>query len=397
MALSINTNLMALMASNNLTQSYGALSKSIDRLSSGLRINGAADDAAGLAVRELMRADIALLYQGVRNANDGISLLQTMDGAAQVIDEKLIRMKELASQAATGTYSDQQRMMMDMEFQAMKEEIDRIAKSTDFLGISMLDAGSGGTAAIAQLLDVGEDANAFADTNAFVSAFATYGSGQSLIISYNDGGRVGTSAMTITDSTSIAAVVAFINSELGSATASWSPHNGLAITDDTPGVSETTMQFMGGGSYSFGVTTAGADATDGQVKIHFGTGNNIEQDYYYLQNQNMTTSSAGLDILGLTLANMNSAAAAFDDIHNAIIAKDTGRAHFGSMINRLQNTVINLSTQAENLTAAESQISDIDVAFETTEFMNNQIKAQAAIAMLAQANMMPQMALKLLG
>ena len=137
MALAINNNLMALTAANNLSRTYGSLSKSINRLSSGMRINSAADDAAGLAVRELMRSDIAVLNQGIRNANDAISMLQTMDGAAAVIDEKLIRMKELAEQAATGTYSDDQRSIMNDEFDAMRTEIDRIAKATDFNGIKI--------------------------------------------------------------------------------------------------------------------------------------------------------------------------------------------------------------------------------------------------------------------
>ena len=106
MALVINHNLMAMNSARNLSDHYGALSTSTQRLSSGLRINSAADDAAGLAVRELMRSDISTMNQGIRNANDAISMIQTADGALQVIDEKLIRMKELAEQAATGTYTD---------------------------------------------------------------------------------------------------------------------------------------------------------------------------------------------------------------------------------------------------------------------------------------------------
>ncbi|MEA5089760.1 MAG: flagellin, partial [Solidesulfovibrio sp.] len=105
MSLVINHNMMAMNASRNLSNSYNALATSTKRLSSGLRINTAADDAAGLAIRELMRADISSINQGVRNANDAISMIQTADGALQVVDEKLIRMKELAEQAATGTYT----------------------------------------------------------------------------------------------------------------------------------------------------------------------------------------------------------------------------------------------------------------------------------------------------
>ncbi len=139
MGLTINHNAMALNAANTLTSHYGNLSTSTARLSSGLRINGAADDAAGLAIRELMRADIAALNQGVRNANDAISLLQTADGALGVIDQELIRMKELAEQAATGTYDSTQRLMIESEYQAIASEITRIANATDFNGVKLLD------------------------------------------------------------------------------------------------------------------------------------------------------------------------------------------------------------------------------------------------------------------
>ena len=261
-------------AARNLTATYNNLATSVNRLSSGLRINSAADDAAGLAIRELMRSDIAVLKQGIRNANDAISLLKTMDGAAQVIDEKLIRMRELAEQSATGTYSDTQRTIMNNEFGEMRNEIDRIAAATDFNEIKLLN-------------------------------------------------------------------------------------------------------------------------NSAQVKIHFGTGNDSAEDYYYITGQNLTGSALG--VASLTIANQASAQAALATINSAITAKDTGRAHFGAMMNRLENTVTNLSIQAESIQAAESQISDVDVASEMTSFINNQIKAQAAVAMLAQANMVPQMAISLLG
>jgi len=288
--LAINHNLMALSAFNNLTRTYGTLSRSVNRLSSGLRINNAADDAAGLAIRELMRSDIASLNQGVRNANDAISMLQTMDGASQVIDDKLIRMKELAEQAATGTYSSAQRGMIENEFVAMREEIDRIAKATDFNGMHML-AGSAQLAA-----------------------------------------------------------------DMGSATG----------------------------------TLAG-------LTIHFGTGAEAGIDNYDITAYDLRTSIAtGMNLDTLSLGTQASAAAALGRIDSAIAFKDGVRAHFGSMMNRLQATASNITTQAENLQSAESQISDVDVAHEMTVFLNNQIKAQAGVAMLAQANAVPQMALQLL-
>ena len=127
---------MADSTSRHLAAHYARLSDSVRRLSSGLRVEQAVDDAAGLAVRELMRADVASLHQGVNNANDAISLIQTADGALGVIDEKLIRMKELAEQASTGTYDSVQRLMIDSEFQQMASEIERIARARQSRGIS---------------------------------------------------------------------------------------------------------------------------------------------------------------------------------------------------------------------------------------------------------------------
>jgi flagellin len=145
MGLTIYNNIPALNAANNLSSSYSALQISTRRLSSGLRVGVAADDAAGLAIRELMRADIAAMKQGQRNANDAISMIQTADGALQVIDEKLIRMKELAEQAATGTYDSSQRLLIESEYQAMASEITRIANQTNFNTVKLLDGTLTGT------------------------------------------------------------------------------------------------------------------------------------------------------------------------------------------------------------------------------------------------------------
>ncbi|GFK93118.1 Flagellar filament 33 kDa core protein [Fundidesulfovibrio magnetotacticus] len=139
MTVIFNHNPLAIVSGYYLTRAYDGLERSTLRLSSGLRINSAADDPAGLAVSELMRAEIASLNQGVRNANDAISLLQTADGGMSVIDEKLIRMKELATQASTGTYTSDQRLIIDSEYQAMASEITRIANATDFNGIRLLN------------------------------------------------------------------------------------------------------------------------------------------------------------------------------------------------------------------------------------------------------------------
>ncbi|MBI9080548.1 MAG: flagellin [Pseudodesulfovibrio sp.] len=306
MSLVINHNLMAMNAQRNLTDHYGRLGKSTRRLSSGLRVGVAADDAAGLAIRELMRSEISSMHQGIRNASDAISLIQTADGALQVIDEKLIRMKELAMQASTGTYNSDQRLIIDSEYQAMSSEINRIAMATDFNGIYLLNGNLSGTSAT---------------------------------------------------------------------------HNGR-------GVSST-----------------------GPLKIHFGTGNDSSEDYYYVAIAGSTSSSFGLghsaaakggataelQNAGKAISTQALAQTAMAAINDAIISKDKIRANLGAMQNRLENTITNLEIQAENLQAAESRISDVDVATEMTEFVRNQILTQSAVAMLAQANSLPRMAMQLIG
>lgn len=301
MSLVINNNLMAVNAARNLSESYSALSDSVRKLSSGLRVSTSADDAAGLAIRELMRSDIAALNQGVRNANDAISLIQTADGALGVIDEKLIRMQELAEQAATGTYNSDQRLMIESEYQAMASEITRIANATDFNGVHLL------------------------------------------------------------------------NGNLSSANPDPAQsHNGSGLTSTGP------------------------------LKIHFGTGNDSAEDYYYIAIGAATASALGIGnsanagSAGYTISTQAAAQGALEGLRTAIISKDKIRANLGALQNRLENTVSNLRIQSENTSAAESQISDTDISTEMTEFVRNQIKTQAGVAMLSQANSLPQMALQLL-
>jgi flagellin len=266
----INHNMMATNAARHLGASYDALAQSVERLSSGLRINSAKDDAAGLAVRELMRSDITVTQQGIRNAQDGESMLQTMEGALQTVDNALVRMKQLAEQASTGSYSSGQRAIMNNEFTEMAAEINRIATSTKFNSIGMLD---------------------------------------------------NTSAVTI--------------------------------------------QF---GGQADQITVQGSDMT-----------------------------SSGLSINSLTIGTAGAAQSAMTTLDTAITAKDSARAKFGYKMNRLESTVQVLSIASENLSAAESRVSDVDVATEMANMTKNQVLAQAGISMLAQANSMPQMALKLLG
>jgi flagellin len=572
-ALIVNHNMPAMIAARNLGGIYGNLSKSIERLSSGLRINSAADDAAGLAVRELMRADIATTLQGIRNAGDALSMIQTADGALAVIDARLSRMKELAEQAATGTYTTVQREIINSEYQAMAAEIDRVANAANFNGVKLLDGsinaqnggqgirihfGHGNNAAedyyyvstddvratSSNGLRVGGDANidiwstggapeidsgyesccggGFSDPGAIVQTTAN----AAFMYGYNWDGNENTDAELLdgryvagrygVTNMSLSALVAEIN--LGT-----QARVRVDITNDlTDATNQFTVVCFGNEAYFFGVKSLASAAINGSTKDVFkrfaGTAETLasainvgSQNFWAMQNgtkvyvfarsagtignsfaaeeignstndkdkisffnfgTNMTNSAGAsfslggehwgtaqfyqskpgnslsfiirgrdagaendiwiadsadtvLDQLkGLTTKRINNnlmrrtftqlqnasdgdwdgahirtqeaGQLALDAINNAIVRKDVIRANLGSTANRLEATIDNLTIQAENLQASESRISDVDVATEMTEYTKNNILAQAAASMLAQANSLSSLALTLI-
>ena len=274
MGFRINTNIAALNAMRQLNKTTGRLDKSLERLSSGLRINRAADDAAGLAIAEAFRARVSGLQVSQRNAQDGISLVQTAEGALTETTNMLQRMRELAVQAASGTISDTNRAALQAEFSQLIEQIDDIATDTEFNGTSLLD-GSTST----------------------VSIQAGAGTGQTL-----------------------------------------------------------------------SVTLTGADSADLSIN---------GANFY--------------------VSAMAQAATAIQVIDSAILTVSSTRALLGAAQNRLEFTINTLAIQEENSAASESAIRDANIAKETTEFTRNQILISAGTSILAQANIVPQTALKLIG
>lgn len=273
MALVINTNLASLAAQRNLTNNTNSLARSVERLSSGLRITRAADDAAGLGVSETLRAEIRSINQASRNANDGISLTQVADGAASTIGSLLARLRELATESGSGTLGPTERSYLDQEFVSLRSEIDRISNVTEFNGQALLSGSS----------------NSFDVFVGFKS-----GSNNTLTLALND-------------------------LDLGS--------------------------------------------------------------------------------LGLSSVNISTAAgaqSALANIDSAISAVATARAEYGSIQSRFEAAIANLQVTGENFTAADSRIRDADVAYETSQFTRNQVLVQSGVAVLAQANALPQQALALL-
>jgi flagellin len=395
--LAIKNNMMAANAARYLGRSYEALATSVERLSSGLRINSAADDAAGMAVRELMRADIGVLQQGGRNTQDGISMLQTMEGALQTINNNLVRMQQLATQAATGSYTEDQRKIMNAEFTEMANEIERIAKTTHFNGIHMLDnvdplAIRFGTSANDEIEVVGADVTK-------VSLGIDAGEGKAEYVASKAGVADATAnwvnlaadrvfqikfgaeeTITVNLATGNHSMQAVANA-INAASRAASDYNAAEVVNDT-----ATNQYRlkisakegGDVGVDFTGTTALDDAAEGALHANG-----------FL---NVNGSDGGL----VNILDEVSAKAAMTAVSNAILKKDEARAAFGYKINRLESTAEVLGVQMENLMTAESRISDVDVATEMAILTRNQVLAQAGTAMLAQANSIPQMALMLL-
>ena len=440
MALAIRSNLMATTAARHLGKAYNALAESVERLSSGLRINSAKDDAAGMAVRELLRADIAVLKQGSRNAQDGISMLQTMEAAMGIMDENLVRMKELAEQAATGSYSAAQRTIMDAEFAEMADEIERIAGATKFNGIAMLNAASLASGANDVKIHVGTTTTIDVErtdmtksgldietgdggwrvtavtANGVSATSVTYitvregsaaaAGGLSLNISFEDNGTPGNDELDIVaaftgvssggTNFSLAAVVSTINAASNAL--------GFDISGNDLRYSAAEAYYDSSSS-TYVLRISSRDSTSDEYSISFSNndganGGHVCGAFTITTDGSVSVSSSyansGVTTAGLNIKTVDAATSALLRLSTAIDTKDTARAAFGYKMNRLESTVSILDIQVENLMTAESRISDVDVATEMANLTSTQVLSQAGVAMLAQANAMPQMALTLL-
>lgn len=385
--LAIKSNLMADNAARHLGSSYDALAKSVERLSSGLRINSAKDDAAGLAVSELVRADVAVLKQGGRNASDAISMLQTAEGAMGVQDDLLVRMKELAEQAATDSYSDTQRGIMNQEFQQLSTELTRVAQSTKFNNIALLDSNS------TYSIHVGSDETIDIQAQKVTAEGLGLGNTGS-----KDGITLNVGTANTNQSGFITADGTFTVKFGGEAQISASLTDGMSMNEVAQAINAAS-QTAGGynaasieydsntGIYSLKVSAKDngvAAATVGGTSTQLGDIANFAE-------------TAGADGSAVDISTKDGATAALTALTSAINTKDTYRAKLGYMMNRLDSAVNVVNIQAENLSAAQSRITDVDTATETAALTRNQVLAQAGVSMLAQANQMPQMATKLLG
>jgi flagellin len=287
----INHNILAMTAHRNIWVTQNELDTAVQRLSSGLRINYAWDDPAGLGVSERVRAQIGGMAEAEKNASYNVNLLATAEGALSVIDEKLIRMRAIAIQASNGALTSTDRQVANVEFQQLKSEITRIANSTQYAGLNLIDG-------------------SFSATSANTASC--------LALGYN----------------------------------------------------QTT-------------TSQGTNS----LKFHIGPNNVAGDDYYFVNLGSMTASALGL--ADTDVCDTAAAQAAIDTIDDAIESKDVERTFIGSMVERLQNSILNLQISQETAQQSESTIRDADMAYEMMNFTRAQILMQTGISMMSQANMLP--------
>jgi flagellin len=388
----INTNTSALIAQNSLVSNNRAQSTAMQQLSTGLRINGAKDDAAGLAIAAKMTSQIKGLDQAVRNANDAISMLQTADGAMVAVGDMMQRMRELAVQAANDTNVSTDRTALDSEFQALKTEIGRVGATTQWNGMNILDGSANGSGVFQ--FQVGANNTAAQQVSVTISSIAATAAAQTTSVdsttTYSAGGAKQKSAFTLTGATPV--VGETVNLKLGDKTFSYtiqqSDFDATALTFQT-NVAKSMTSLINNTADLSALYTATEAA--GVLSIESKT-----------NATNFTASSTvtgkGLTLLGgnndlTTLAKARSSMAALD---TSIGTVNTARSGFGAVINRLTYAADNLANISQNASASRSRVQDTDYAKASTELARTQIIAQAATAMLAQANQSQQSVLALL-
>ncbi|NLN19632.1 MAG: flagellin [Firmicutes bacterium] len=403
----IQTNVSALNAWRNLNQTSGAMGKNLERLSSGFRINRAADDAAGLAISEKMRAQIRGLNQATRNAQDGISLIQTAEGAMGEIQNILQRMRELANQAASDGMTDADRDKIQKEVDQLAKQITDVANTTQFNTKRILTGEYGGDGAItiqtgankgealgfgiaavdAKSLGVGRaevapESTIDKDTNSFIDS-------STLSVTGLEAGDYTIKITLVEDGSSGTYKYDSVQLDDGKGGILDGVINGNSVTfEGQLGGAEVTVAF----TLNDASSTGASDQTyDVELKV---TEKEVADSYVAATEANgWQAKTYG----GISISTQQAASDAVKTIDDAINNVSGYRAELGALQNRLEHSIANLQITAENLQAAESRIRDVDMAQEMTQFTRSQILMQSGTAMLAQANMMPQAILKLLG
>ena len=383
MGMVIGTNVASLTAQRHLESSRGDMETSMERVASGKRINSAADDAAGLAIANKMEVKVMSLNQSVRNANDGISMIQVAEGGMEEIGNILGRMKELAVQASNGTYTAASLTTMDNEYQGLTAEITRIATTTDFNGQSILNSSS------TVNIHVGDEA---ADQVALVF--------QSMVSTNLGGGAVTTEhtgAQVVTAATSSSKEITAVTMASASApVAGETLRITVAGTDYSQvfsGSSANTTSLLSAQIGAGGDATAVATVAGGNDVL---TITGLVNNKSVAQSNLEVTSTAGTDLTLTSLTSASNANTALGSLDIGMAKVDAYRADLGSLSKKLDHTVSNLMNRVESQSAALSRIKDADYAVESANLAKAQVLQQAGTAMLAQANASGEGVLQLL-
>ncbi|MFY9317760.1 MAG: flagellin [Burkholderiales bacterium] len=373
----INSNISSLNSQRALNTSQNALSQALERLSSGLRINSAKDDAAGMAISTRFTAQIRGLNQASRNANDGISLAQTAEGALAEVTNNLQRIRELAVQSRNATNSSTDRAALQVEALALKNEIDRVATQTAFNGVNLLD-GSFSNQVFQVGANAGQTISVTSITNAQSTALGTYNRATVTGAAATAFTAVTAGDLTI-NGTSVGAIAASA-SAVERAGAVRDAVNSVAATTGVYATTDTTTTVTLSSSSAITVAHAGATSSLAITGLTAAT--------------TAVTATTGFSTLDIsTVAGADTAMNAMDA---ALTAVNTARSSLGAVQNRFSSAVASLQTTAENLSASRSRILDADFAMETAALTRAQILQQSGVAMLAQANALPNNVLALL-
>ena len=405
----IQHNIMAMNAYRNYANNTSALSKNLEKLSSGYKINRAGDDAAGLAISEKMRAQITGLDKAQDNAKDGISLVQTAEGALTEVHDMLNRMYELAEQSANGTFEDgTDRKQLQKEVDQLKSEINRIADSANFNGIKLLDGSMSATKVTKfnhspTATSAGVDVSIMADSvfgstgNRIDLTFkfaATSGAGKAGVKVVKDGSVTITVANKDKDGHTAAEIQALLAKAVASGT-EVSADMLSAVQNATVSGKGITLGTNTKASWTTLAGTSGAMSANTGAPLTLQIGDTSDS-FNQLRVGIRDCHVDALDLTDMKIRDQDSAAKALDKIKSAINYVSDVRGTLGATQNRLDHTINNLSVMQENIQDAESTIRDTDVADEMMAYTKNNILIQSAQAMLAQANQVPQGVLQLL-
>ena len=406
----INTNVSATLASNAITKNDRAMSTAMERLSTGLRINSASDDAAGLAIASRMRSQVDGLEQAARNANDGISMIQTAEGAYIEVSNMLSRMKELSVQASSGTYSNTDRAALNLEFSQLQSEMKRIAGNTQWNGFNILDGAAGGTSATVNYqVGAGSGQTMAATFNTLYKNVATSTATAESVVSNRSQSIVDISGSSIAAGDHIKITLTdnggnkvdlLLNVDSTAATALSGGAGKDTVVDGDIHYADngyTALNTVLGQAGHAGITVElGYNGTANAANKIFIKGTADTQPFTLAATDVSIVRGEVSTLDAFDVSSATNAQKSVAELDSLITTVAAGRAKYGAYINRLEYAADNLMNVAQNTDASRSRIEDADYASETSELARTQIISQASTAMLAQANQSKQSVLALL-